>query len=168
MQAAGRSPDRLIRRFHQEVVRKGVFGARKPSVWRQGEETILVGWLVWDVTLHVEEYHTVDRDGWGIHRERHTGHEMWLSTEGDLVSVSFSRSWQTHLGLAKDEYEKHAPATDADLSFTDVLWEPSMRGSYRPPESPLEERDRWSTGKRADPPGSEILLGLEKIRARGR
>lgn len=168
IQAAGRSPDRLIRRFQQEVVRKGMFGARKPSAWRQGEETSLVGWRVWQITLHVEESHSVGRDGWGNHYEKHSGHEIWLSTEGDLVAVSFSRSWVSGTGLSEDEYEIHAPATDADLSLTDVHWRPWMTPSYRPPGSPLEERDRQSLGMRDDDPGSRILQGLDGIRASGR
>jgi hypothetical protein len=97
MQAAGRSPDRLIRRFHREVIRRGVFGARKPRVWRQGEETSPVGWRIWQITLHVEESHSVSGDRRGNHYEKHSGHEVWLSAEGDLVRVSFTRSWSSDL-----------------------------------------------------------------------
>lgn len=168
LQAANSTPDKLVRRFHQEVMRKGWLGSRKPSQWRQGEEVCFVGWLVFRVTLHVEEAHTLGSDGWGNHYEKSSGYEIWLSPDGELRYVSFSRSFSSPTNLSSDEYEIHAPASDEDLRSADIDWLPVMTTAPRPPSSPLEERDRHSSGRRIEPPGRLILQGLELVRSEGR
>lgn len=161
LKASGQTPAPLHRRFKEEVSSSRSFfswRARKPQ-WRYSEEITLLGWRVWKVTTHIEEMHEI-KETYSVHYECNQGFEIWLTPEGELISVQFRRVNSADSGY--DEYDVHTPATDEDIFRADLAWAPFMT-TTETFSSPMKERSRSARGEPRSP-GSGILEALRILR----